>query len=183
MLFSDRNLTHCVFRYSTPITGKIEKCISPDCNPGIIPYEMVTQQNCLRIFRSVPWAVITVNVQVSPQDGRRGLIMGRGCMLSRFSRVLLFVTPWTVAHQFPLSVGFSRQKYWSGLPCPPPRDLPDPGIKPTSLMSPALASSLFTTSATWKAQPVLKAQTCKVIEILFTLLSVWLELLLLKKLI
>ena len=109
--------------------------------------------------------------------------MGRGCMLSCFSRVLLFVTPWTVAHQFPLSVGFSRQKYWSGLPCPPPRDLPDPGIKPASLMSPALASSLFTTSATWEAQPVPKAQTCKVIEILFTLLSVWLELLLLKKLI
>ena len=64
--------------------------------------------------------------------------MGRGCMLSCFSRVLLFVTPWTVAHQFPLSVGFSRQKYWSGLPCPPPRDLPDPGIKPASPVPPAL---------------------------------------------
>ena len=43
-----------------------------------------------------------------------------------------FVTPWTVAHQAPLSMGFSRQKYWSGLPCPPPGDLPDPGIEPKS---------------------------------------------------
>ena len=53
--------------------------------------------------------------------------------------------------QPPLSRGFSRQGYWSGLPCPPPGDLPDPGIKPASLPSPALASSFFTTSATWEA--------------------------------
>ena len=59
------------------------------------------------------------------------------CMLSRFSRVQLFVTLWTVAWQTTLSFGFSRQEYWSGLPCPPPRDLPNPGIKPTSLTSPA----------------------------------------------
>ena len=45
---------------------------------------------------------------------------------------LLFVTPWTVAHQSLLSIGFSRQEYWSGLPFPSPGDLPDPGIKPTS---------------------------------------------------
>ena len=50
------------------------------------------------------------------------------CVLSRFSRGLLFATPWTVAHQAPLSVGFSRQEYWSGLPCPPPGDLPDLGL-------------------------------------------------------
>ena len=60
------------------------------------------------------------------------------CVLSHFSRVLLFVTLWTAAHQAPLSMGFSRQEYWSGLPCPPPWDLPDPGIEPTSLVSPAL---------------------------------------------
>ena len=47
-------------------------------------------------------------------------------------------------------MGFSRQEYWSGLPCPPPRDLTDPGIKPVSLMSPALAGRFFTTSATWE---------------------------------
>ena len=49
-------------------------------------------------------------------------------------------------------MGFSRQECWSGLSCPPSGDLPDPGIEPTSLMSPALAGRFFTTSATWKAQ-------------------------------
>ena len=48
------------------------------------------------------------------------------------SCVRLFVTPWTVARQAPLSMGFSRQEHWSGLPCPPPGDLPDPGIEPES---------------------------------------------------
>ena len=49
-----------------------------------------------------------------------------------FSRVQLFVTPWTVANQAPPSMGFSRQEYWSGLPFPSPGDLPDPGIEPGS---------------------------------------------------
>ena len=61
------------------------------------------------------------------------------CVLSCFSSV------W--ACQAPLSMGFSRQEYYSGLPCPPPGDLPDPGIEPESLMSPALVSRFFTTSA------------------------------------
>ena len=73
------------------------------------------------------------------------------CMLILFSHVQLFVTLWTVAHQAPLSMGFSRHEYWSGLPCPPPGDLPDPGIKPTSFMFPALAGGFFTTSTTWEA--------------------------------
>jgi len=60
------------------------------------------------------------------------------CVLSCFSRVWLFATPWTVAHQAPLSMRFSRQEYWSGLPFPPPENLPDPGIKPTSPAAPAL---------------------------------------------
>ena len=72
------------------------------------------------------------------------------CVLSRFGRVLVCMTPWTVAHQAPLSMGFSMKEYWSGLPCPSPGDLPDPGIEPTSLMSPALAGRFFTTSTTWK---------------------------------
>ena len=65
--------------------------------------------------------------------------------------VQLFVTPWTIAGLATLSVGFSRQESWSGLPCPPPGDLPHPGIEPASLTSPALASSLFTISTTWEA--------------------------------
>ena len=74
------------------------------------------------------------------------------CVPSRFSCVRLFATLWTVAHQAPLSMEFSRQGYWSGWPCPPPGDFPDPGIEPTSLMSPALTGQFFTTSAAWKAQ-------------------------------
>ena len=72
--------------------------------------------------------------------------------LSCLNCVRLFETLWTVALQAPLSVGFSRQEYWSGLPCPPPGDLPNPGVKPTSLKSPAVADGFFTTSTTWGAQ-------------------------------
>ena len=58
---------------------------------------------------------------------------------------------WTVVHQAPLSMEFSRQEYWSGLPCPPPGHLPNPETEPTSLVSPALAGRFFTTRATWEA--------------------------------
>ena len=61
------------------------------------------------------------------------------------SCVQFFVTLWTVAHQAPLSMRFPRQEYWSGLPFSPPRDLLEPGIKPMSPVSPALAGGLFTT--------------------------------------
>ena len=54
--------------------------------------------------------------------------------------------------QAPLSMGFSRQEYWSGVPCPPPGELPDPGMETASLTSPELAGRFFTTSATWEAQ-------------------------------
>ena len=73
------------------------------------------------------------------------------CVLSCFSRVQLCVTLWTVSCQAPLSIGFSRQEYWSGLPCPTSGDLPNPGIKPVSLMSPGLATGFFTSSAIWEA--------------------------------
>ena len=59
-------------------------------------------------------------------------------MLSHFSHVQLFATPWTVAGQLPLSMGFPRQEYWSGLSFPSSEEFPDPGIKPTSPVSPAL---------------------------------------------
>ena len=64
----------------------------------------------------------------------------RCCLVAKSLR--LFATPWTVAHQAPLSMGFPRQEYWPGLPFPPPGDLPDPGVEPDS---PALAGSFFTT--------------------------------------
>ena len=56
------------------------------------------------------------------------------------------MTPWAVAHQTALSMGFSRQLYWSGLLFPPPGDLPDPGIEPESPASPALVGGFFTTA-------------------------------------
>ena len=62
-----------------------------------------------------------------------------------------FVIPWTVAHQAPLSTGFSRQEYWSRWPCSTPGDLPDPGMGPEFLASPVLEGGFFTTSATWEA--------------------------------
>ena len=100
----------------------------------------------------------------------------QGCMhawmLSRFSHVQLFATPWTVTHQAPLSMEFSRQEYWSELPFPSPGDLPDPGISPMSPASPALqADSLLLShhgsplsrlgrwngSHTWPRLPLLSA--------------------------
>ena len=78
------------------------------------------------------------------------------CVLSYFGHVQLFETLWTLAHRDPLSKGFFRQEYWSGLPYPPPGDLPDPGMELTSLMSPALAGGYFTTSATWEAHDILR---------------------------
>ena len=83
-------------------------------------------------------------------DGKK-LLGEEVCVLSHSSRVPLFATPWTIAHQASLSIGFSRQECWSRLPCPPPGDLPDPGTEPTTPKSPALAGKLFTTSTTWEA--------------------------------
>ena len=67
------------------------------------------------------------------------------------SRVRLFVTLWTVAYQAPLSMGFSRQEYWNGLPCPPPGDLPDPGIESRSL---ALQVDFLPSQPPRKPQPL-----------------------------
>ena len=73
------------------------------------------------------------------------------CVLSHFSHVRLFTSPWTVALQALLSKGFSRQEYQSGLPCPPPGGLPNPGIELMSLVSLPLAGGFFTTHAIWEA--------------------------------
>ena len=70
------------------------------------------------------------------------------CMLSHFSRVRLFVTLWTVAHQVHLSIGFSKQEYWSGLPGPPPGIFPT-RIEAMSHYVSCIAGGFFTTSATW----------------------------------
>ena len=82
------------------------------------------------------------NIDMSPlpQNG----IYTMMCMLSCFSHVQLLETLWTITHQVPLSMGFSRQECWSGLPCPPPGGLPNPRTEPASLISPALVGSFFT---------------------------------------
>ena len=94
------------------------------------------------------WRIITLHCCVGFCRTSTGI--SHACMLRHFSHVRLFATLWTVAHQAPLSMEFSRQEYWSGLPCSPPGDLPNPGIEPMSLMSPALVGAFFTTSATWE---------------------------------
>ena len=82
----------------------------------------------------------------------------RAWILSWFSCVWLFATVWTIACQATLSLGFSRQEYWSELPCPPSGDLPDPGIKPEALASLTLAGRFFTTNATWEAHKTMEIQ-------------------------
>ena len=79
-------------------------------------------------------------------------------VLSRYSRVRLFATLWTLALQAPLSMGFSRQEHWSRLPFPPPGDLLNPGIEP---LSPGLAGRFFTTSTTWEARE--SHSTCRIL--------------------
>ena len=84
------------------------------------------------------------------------------------SRIHLFVIPWTVAAKAPLFLGFSMQEYWSGLPFPPPGDLPDPGVEPRSLMSHALQADSLPlelsgkpTKLLWTTQQMLPSFICK----------------------
>ena len=87
---------------------------------SLYPYLSIYQSIC-HIFQS-------------PEEGLAHCV----CLFSRFSPVRLFATPWTVPCQTPLSLGFSRQEYWSGMPSPPPEDLPDSVIKSASPVSPSL---------------------------------------------
>ena len=103
-------------------------------------------QSCCSVRKSR----LTLRLQSCSTPGFPVLHYLPACMLGRFSHVRLLATLWSVACQAPPSFRVSRQEYWSGLPCPPPGDLPDPGIEPTSLMSPALAGRFFTTRITWE---------------------------------
>ena len=87
--------------------------------------------------------------RLDPQSGKQDPIY-HASMLSLQSCPTL-CSLWTTAPLGPLSMGLSRQEYWSGLPCPPPGNLPYLGIEPMSLMSPALAGGFFTASTTWEA--------------------------------
>ena len=94
------------------------------------------------------------------------LCLPHRAVFSCFSYVWPFETPWTVAHQALLSLGFSRQEFWSGLLCPPPGDLPDPGIEPTSPVSPALQADSLPLS--FPGNPFISYMTSEV-------LGKWLE--------
>ena len=85
------------------------------------------------------------------QEGKALKETDAACVPSRFSHDRLFVTPWTIAHQTPLSLALPRQEYWSGLPCPSPGDLSEPEMELASLTSLASAGEFFTTSAWWAA--------------------------------
>ena len=89
--------------------------------------------------------------QLRTKLGSEGSVLHMCAVLSCFSCVWLFATLRTVACQAPLSMGLSRQEYWSALPCPPPGDLSDLGVEPSSIMSPALSGRFFTTRTTWEA--------------------------------
>ena len=158
----------------------------PACFLGVAPLLLLPLLACMHAYSSVPgslWARILEQVAMPssrepfrPKDKPASLMPpalageffttappGKSssscpgvCVLSHFSPALPCTTLWTVARQAPLSMGFSRQEYWSGLPCPPPGNLPDPGIEPTSLTSPALRGEFFTTRTTWETEVLLK---------------------------
>ena len=118
-------------------------------NPGIEPGSPALQvDSCLagRFFTN--WATR----EILPYAFHHLCV--HACVLNHFSCVWLFKTLWTIAFQSPLSMRFSGQEYWSGLPLPSPGDLPDPGIEPTSLLSPALAGGFFTTSTNWEVHSI-----------------------------
>ena len=93
-----------------------------------------------------------LGTQLNLWRGKKATHLGMfACLPTKsLQHVQLFGTLWTIAHQAPLFMGFTRQEYWSGFPCPPPVDFPNLGIEPTSLMSPALAGRFFTTSTFWE---------------------------------
>ena len=110
-------------------------------------------------FSFLSWKMEMLVIMQMLKDYRVSLLIAYVCMCV-LSCVQLFATPWTVARQASQFMGFSRQEYWSGLPLPPPGDLPDPG---TEAMSPALAGGLFTTEPPGKPHSVLKFSCFKVL--------------------
>ena len=102
---------------------------------------MIIDKSSDSLFNEAMFEIIYLFFEHSPQtlDYLNDKIVCTLVCVQSFSHVHLFVIPWTVAHHAPLSVTFSRQEYWSVLPFPTPRDLPDPEIELASLRSPALA--------------------------------------------
>ena len=121
---------------------------------GIYPEEMerLTRKDICSFMFIAALFTITKTGSLPRYPSMDEWIRNHAFMLSHFSCVWLFVILWSRVCQAPLSMGFSRQEYWSGLPSPPPGGLPDPEIEHVSLMSPVLAGVFFTTGATWEAR-------------------------------
>ena len=115
-----------------------------------IQLSLVGEERHLKGIVMLPLSSAKTSTLTSSLDWGDFIILFTSVNRHVFSGVWPFVNPWTVAHQAPLSMRFSKQEYWSGLPFPSPGDLPDPGIKITSLMSPSLAGRFFSTSTAWK---------------------------------
>ena len=127
--------------------GQVEKhrkSSEHDASAAKLPY------TALR-FLAVCWILTAGKAQQWPTRALEANSYQVPWVLSHFNRVWCFATLWTVALQAPLSMGFSGQEYWSGLPCPPLGHLPNPGIKLESLPSPAMAGRFFTTGTTREA--------------------------------
>ena len=137
-------------RLRNPIKSSVYKI--PHIHMLIFPFIQPISNYILSNFCNLYTFIIPIT-EISPKSSlfRIPFNCDTVCVLSHFSSVWLFATLWTVAGQAPQSIRFSRQEYWSGLPCSPPWDLPDPGMEPVSLISPALTNRFFTTSASWEA--------------------------------
>ena len=127
--------------------GRTERSLvtdAPGCSIWPLPsFNPKTQVFYLVLGTVARMGSVHLSGSLWPSSGRGPLLAWHACQVMSDSAI-----PWTVSCQAPLSMGFSRQEYWSGLPCPPPGDLPNLGIKPESLMSLAFAGGFFTTSAT-----------------------------------
>ena len=115
------------------ITPKLRRAAMP-----FLPMDSMTIQ--ILLHRKYPWWCQVAQDQEFWSRARDSDVLCAGVCACWVPSVVSdsFATPWTVAHQVPLSMGFSQQEYWSGLPYPPPGDFPDPGIKPVSPAAPAL---------------------------------------------
>ena len=133
----------CYWEHGARYTG-LEGDLNTLCHSLLVPSLILTRfiHAGPHTFLLVIWSVF-IHTSTS--------VRAFWCVQSRFGYVWLFVSLWTIACQASLSWRFSRQESWSGLPCSSSGDLPDPGIEPMSLKSPALAGKLFTTSATWRS--------------------------------
>ena len=113
---------------------------------GTTEDEMIGWHHCVsgHEFEQVP----------GDDEGQKSLVAAVHGVTKSWTWLSNWTTTWTVAHQASLSMRFSKQEFWSGLPFPPPADLPNPGIDPMSLMSPAWVGEFFTTNTTWEAMSV-----------------------------